>query len=215
MTMTTRSKTKAIRNRLSKGYKAYPPPPPGSPPPQQPTGCFHNFGEGFCNICIAEVINHKIPELGGVEVIHMEAHESEEEEEKEIPWCYENGKNSAPIPCGCPQPCCVPESSDEEEDESDWCYGEAKVIITKEYIMAGGGSHAWNYQVEFDNEGIQRKVFITRYGQPRVEQRGKELLRHQEEEQKLLLVDKGTYYAYMEKYEDWLLIYLEDIEIGY
>ena len=32
-----------------------------------------------------------------------------EDEDEETKYCYANGKHSAPIPCGCPQPCCVPE----------------------------------------------------------------------------------------------------------
>jgi len=33
------------------------------------------------------------------------------------PYCYANGKYSAPIPCGCSQPCRVPDSDDEEEEK--------------------------------------------------------------------------------------------------
>tara|TARA_R110000744_G_scaffold264402_1_gene378680 strand:+ start:196 stop:720 length:525 start_codon:yes stop_codon:yes gene_type:complete len=48
-----------------------------------------------------------------------EEEEEDEEDEEEVPYCYADGKYSAPIPCGCPQLCCVPESDDEEDDESD------------------------------------------------------------------------------------------------
>ena len=51
--------------------------------------------------------------------IAKEMFENFEEEEEEDPYCYADGKYSAPIPCGCPQPCCVPESDDEEEDGDD------------------------------------------------------------------------------------------------
>jgi hypothetical protein len=59
---------------------------------------------------------------------HCEKLNEESKEEEEVPYCYADGKYSAPIPCGCPQPCCVPESDDEEEEEDedddeedDWC----------------------------------------------------------------------------------------------
>ena len=51
---------------------------------------------------------------------------------------------------------------DEKEDEDegwDACYG-AKTMKTREYIMAGGGSHWWNYVVEFDQHGEQVFVYI-------------------------------------------------------
>ena len=48
------------------------------------------------------------------------------------------------------------------EDDAEWaeCYG-VKTTKTKVYIMAGGGSHWWNYVVEFDDEhGEQLFVYI-------------------------------------------------------
>ena len=50
--------------------------------------------------------------------------------------------------------------SEEEEPQGDWCYG-TQERLSKTYIMAGGGSHWWNYVVEFDvNTGEQKTVYI-------------------------------------------------------
>jgi len=55
------------------------------------------------------------------------------------------------------------DDAEEEEDDEDegWaaCYG-AKTLKTREYIMAGGGSHWWNYVVDFDENGEQVFVYI-------------------------------------------------------
>ena len=54
---------------------------------------------------------------------NAETNDYEEKEDEPIPYCYENGKYSAPIPCGCPIPCRIPSSDDEseEEDEQNEC----------------------------------------------------------------------------------------------
>ena len=46
-------------------------------------------------------------------------YEEDQEEDEPIPYCYENGKYSAPIPCGCPIPCRVSSSDDESEEEEE------------------------------------------------------------------------------------------------
>lgn len=75
------------------------------------------------------------------------------------------------IPCVCEdeileeeEECTCNDSEDEDEEEEDddeWaaCYG-AKTVKSREYIMAGGGSHWWNYVVEFDQHGEQVFVYI-------------------------------------------------------
>ena len=45
--------------------------------------------------------------------------EEEEDDDEEAPYCYADGKYSAPIPCGCPQPCRVPESGDDDDEEEE------------------------------------------------------------------------------------------------
>jgi len=76
--------------------------------------CYHkSCDEGECYCCYAH------------EEDEDEEEEEDEEDEEEVPYCYADGKYSAPIPCGCPQPCCVPESDDEEEeDDDDVSFGE-------------------------------------------------------------------------------------------
>ena len=50
---------------------------------------------------------------------NAETNDYEEKEDEPIPYCYENGKYSAPIPCGCPIPCAVASSDDESEEEDE------------------------------------------------------------------------------------------------
>ena len=52
------------------------------------------------------------------------------------------------------------ESDDEEEEEGDWCYGVGEAAIIKTFVMAGGGSHWWNYVVEFNKDDNQEQVWI-------------------------------------------------------
>jgi len=66
----------------------------------------------------------------------------EEEEDEEVPYCYADGKYSAPIPCGCCQPCRVPESDDEEEEEEEedeYTYYNYGVQKNGAFLVAGGG----------------------------------------------------------------------------
>jgi len=58
----------------------------------------------------------------------------EEEDEEEVPYCYANGKYSAPIPCGCSQPCCVPDSDDEEEKPKCKSCGVERVVDYEDNI---------------------------------------------------------------------------------
>lgn len=52
------------------------------------------------------------------------------------------------------------DEEDEEEEKGDWCYG-VNACRSKTYIMAGGGSHWWNYVVEFDTDtGEQTDVYV-------------------------------------------------------
>jgi len=50
------------------------------------------------------------------------------------PCCYANGKYSAPIPCGCSQPCCVPDSDDEEEKPKCKSCGVERVVDYEDNI---------------------------------------------------------------------------------
>lgn len=58
----------------------------------------------------------------------------EEDDEEEVPYCYANGKYSAPIPCGCSQPCCVPDSDDEEEKPKCKSCGVERVVDYEDNI---------------------------------------------------------------------------------
>ena len=71
---------------------------------------------------------------------------------KEVaPYCYAGGKHSAPIPCGCPQPCSVPESDDEEEEWEIQCEGASgkKGIIIK-FDSKSEAQDAYNVMVKLE-----------------------------------------------------------------
>tara|TARA_R110000868_G_scaffold185862_2_gene427910 strand:- start:15419 stop:16207 length:789 start_codon:yes stop_codon:yes gene_type:complete len=55
--------------------------------------------------------------------------------------------------------CGACEEKEDEDDEWAACYG-AKTLKTREYIMAGGGAHWWNYIAEFDENERQVAVYI-------------------------------------------------------
>ena len=55
-------------------------------------------------------VNEWVAEMEGSVKEESDKEESDEEsDEEETPWCYENGINSAPFPCGCGQQCVLPE----------------------------------------------------------------------------------------------------------
>jgi hypothetical protein len=49
-----------------------------------------------------------------------------------------------------------------DDDKWEYAYGRESERLTR-FIMAGGGSHAWNYVVYFDEEGDQTQVKLERY----------------------------------------------------
>ena len=51
-----------------------------------------------------------------------------------------------------PEPDWIGESEEEEEDRGDEVYGSKWVKFVLRLIMAGGGSHAWDYVLDFKNE---------------------------------------------------------------
>jgi len=77
---------------------------------------------------------------------HREEYPEEEEEsdEEETPYCYADGKHSAPIPCGCPQPCCVPE----EEEVCPSC----NKIINADENPCGPGCPLYDEGLEDEEE---------------------------------------------------------------
>jgi hypothetical protein len=75
--------------------------------------------------------------------------DSEEEEEKEIPWCYEGNKNAV---CNCFQPCSPPSEEEEELDgdgDCDWCGNEATAgLIDGQFVCVECREEHFGEEVE-------------------------------------------------------------------
>jgi len=99
------------------------------------------------------------------------------------------------------------ESDDEsDDDEGNQCYG-VEEIRQKRFIMSGGGSHWWNYVVDFDTDGKQTKVYVEDKDGLQL-QKGKRLLQffNREGDERLKLVDES--YELNEKREEcWIYNY--------
>ena len=65
---------------------------------------------------------HKVVSIARMEeILKLKAEEDDEDEEDELPYCYEDATkdNWLTIVCGCDQPCEKPRFDDEEDDEED------------------------------------------------------------------------------------------------
>ena len=98
------------------------------------------------------------------------------------------------------------EDSDDDDSEddlanSDYVYGMTTSII-KTLVMAGGSSSWWNYEIHFNEEGDQEKVYIVNESGKSL-QIGKRLFYYENEPDRVILKD--------EDYEDptfnWIMLF--------
>jgi hypothetical protein len=97
----------------------------------------------------------------------------------------------------------VEEEDEEEEDDDDdfdWIYG-SKTHKYIELVMAGGGSHAWHYNLYENGD-----VYIHRYGGNEEFQRGQMLIYKEDRPEAIKMVNKDYELkddeCYMEYYDD-------------
>ena len=110
----------------------------------------------------------------------------------------EEAKVDEPAEAKTEEPDAAEEEDEEEEEEEeeelagDLCAGASDPYRVITYTMAGGGAHWWEYEVHYDDEGQQKRVYRNDTNGSRVLfnfQRGRVLFYYEDQPDQLRLED--------------------------